>query len=152
MTTLLQNPKSQASQAFIKLMTEEYELCLKGWLPVSGYEEPFPCVEEVLDFSHFIISQVAPLCGLAPAAWHRTAKALEKADPKRGRWLPALLSPKTVLPRDHADGLAGKLLESEHSALILKTDIILSDPAHLPAPPTTMFTFGNMTPSFSKRP
>lgn len=46
MTTLPQNPKSQASQAFIKLMTEEYELCLKGWLPVSGYEEPFPCVEE----------------------------------------------------------------------------------------------------------
>ena len=97
--------------------------------------------EEVLNFSHLIVSQVAPLCGLAPAAWHRTAKALEKADPKRGRWLPALLSPKTVLPRDHADGLVGKLLESKHTALILKTDIILSDPAHLPAPPTTMFTF-----------
>jgi predicted Abi (CAAX) family protease len=95
--------------------------------------------EELLAFSELVASQVTPVFGLAPRAWRKTARNESKPDPNRMRVLPALLSPKTILPRDHADGLVEKTLRAGHPSLIIKTDIIAADIDYHPVAPSKAF-------------
>jgi hypothetical protein len=93
----------------------------------------------LLAFAELVTSQVTPIFGLAPRAWRKTAGNEAKPDPNRLRILPALLSPTTILPRDHADGLVEKALRTGHPSLIIKTDIIAAEVDYDPVAPSKAF-------------
>jgi predicted Abi (CAAX) family protease len=94
---------------------------------------------ELLAFAELVSKQITPLFGIVPPAWRITAENSAKPNPDRSQLIPALLSPTTILPRDHADGLVEKTLRAGHPALILKTDIIASEADHKPVAPSKAF-------------
>ena len=86
-----------------------------------------------------ITSHITPFFGMAPAAWRRTARN-EKPKSNSLRWLPALKSPKTVLPRRNTEALVELAIDNKRPALVLKTSTLGADnPETIPSEPFAGF-------------
>lgn len=124
MVTSAQNCSQDSSQALYAAIIDSGAALKAGKLP-----------PDIKRLGSRLREHITPVLGLVPWSWKRTAKRLPP-HPLKLRFLPALKSWKTILPRSNADGLAESVVRAGRPVILLRTEMIGSTDEKLkPAPP-----------------
>lgn len=91
--------------------------------------------DDLLSVADDLTRHLTPLFGWAPREWRKTANN-EKPGRKSLRWLPAIKSPKTIIPRANHEALTELALKNERPVMLVKTDVLgANNPETIPCEP-----------------
>ena len=122
--TAAQNCSQDSSQALYAAMSDWKKAIALGTMS-----------ETVTSVAEDLVSHLTPMFGWAPKEWQATADN-QKLGPHKLRWIPALKSPNTILPRKNLEALTELALENDKQVLLVKTDVLGADnPGTLPSEP-----------------
>lgn len=122
--TAAQNCSQDSSQALYAAMSDWKKAIANGSMSAT-----------VTAVAEDLASHLTPMLGWAPREWRQTANN-EKVGAHELRWLPALKSPNTILPRKNLEKLTELALENQKSVLLVKTDVLGADnPQAVPLEP-----------------
>ena len=122
--TAAQNCSQDSSQALYAAMSDWKKAIANGTMS-----------EAVTTVAEDLASHLTPMFGWAPSEWRKTANN-EKVGRHKLRWIPAVKSPNTILPRKNLEKLTELALESKKPVLLVKTDVLGADnPTTIPSAP-----------------
>lgn len=122
--TAAQNCSQDSSQALYAAMSDWEKAIADGTMS-----------DAVASVAEDLAGHLTPLFGWAPKQWKKTANN-EKAGRHSLRWLPALKSPNTILPRKNLEKLTGLALKNKKPVLLVKTDVLgAENPQTIPSQP-----------------
>lgn len=122
--TAAQNCSQDSSQALYAAMSDWKKAIANGTMSAA-----------VTSVAEDLASHLTPLFGWAPKEWQMTAHN-QKVGRHKLRWIPALKSPNTILPRKNLEKLTELALDNKKPVLLVKTDVLGADnPGTIPSEP-----------------
>lgn len=122
--TAAQNCSQDSSQALYASISDWKKAVAEGTMD-----------SDLLSVAGDLSRHLTPLFGLAPREWRKTANN-KKPGRMSLRWLPAIKSPKTIIPRANQEALTKLALKNERPVMLLKTDVLgANNPETVPCEP-----------------